>query len=503
MRNRYGTLVVVVVLLVSSLSFAFPGVGAGTAPALDNLDRGSWGSAGNGRESTGQSPAEPALDDSPASLGGLESLHRAGVEGEGVTVGVIGQRFGDDRRSLGDAVAGSRQFGSDDRMVANTGSLLADGGHDTAVAELVARTAPESELYLADIGQQTTPERYADAVAWLLEQDVDVVVDSASYFPADAEGMRQLNDVASDATDQGVVFVTSAGNYGNRHWAGSARGDGWVKFVDGTPYNALGNGTVAGHTSLRLYWEGDAPFDLYLYRVAPGADTLVAKSTANQSGSGSHSEAIDATLPSGRYYVAVRGDAGANGTELELFAANHDLAESSDGGGMVAPATAENVIAVGAVDGVSGEPRPYSSGGAMLDISAPDGAQTAAAGELYGSSAAAPLVAGTVALMVSQNESLTPAQTQRVLERTATRVDGRLYLDTAGAVDAVSSRELPDSVSRGQGMDWDGPASVDHRTEPVSPSADAHGNESTGIDVSEGGSLPGVMGAQPGLRGVA
>lgn len=501
MRNRYGTLLVVLVVLVGGLTLALPGAGSGNALPLDNLDRGSWEPAGDSQESSDQPPAEPTPHDSPASLEGLESLHRAGAEGDGVIVGVIGQRFTDDQRSLGGAVAGSRRFGNEDQIVANAGPLLADGNHDTAVAEIVARTAPESELYLADIGQRTTPERYAEAVSWLLEREVDVVVDAGSYFPADADGMGRLNDVASDATEQGVVFVTSAGNYGNRHWAGTARGDDWVEFADGTPYNELGSGPVSGPSSLRLYWKGDAEFDLYLYRVSSGGDTLVAKSAANQSGTGPHSEAIDATLPSGRYYVAVRGDGGANGTELELFAANHDLAETSKGGGMVAPATAENVIAVGAADGVSGEARPYSSGGTMLDISAPDGARTAAAGELYGSSAAAPLVAGTVALMVSQNESLRPAQTQQVLERTAMHVDGRLYLDTVGAVDAVSSRELQGTIT-GERRDWHGSTAVGDGMNPVSPpietSEDAQANESASSDGDERESLPGAK--KPGRR---
>ncbi|KPN31801.1 hypothetical protein SY89_02554 [Halolamina pelagica] len=51
---------------------------------------------------------------------------------------------------------------------------------------------------------------------------------------------------------------------------------------------------------------------------------------------------------------------------------------------MVAPATAEGVIAVGAADAVSGQRRPYSSTGPALDISAPDGADTSAAGSCTG-----------------------------------------------------------------------------------------------------------------------
>lgn len=443
-RGRRTVVVFVVVILVSSLSFALPGAGSLNGTALDNLERaGSWESTGGSEWMPAESRSSaPTADVSAPPLTGIESLHRAGVDGEGVTVGVIGNQFDAGQRSLRESVAEQQRFVNTGLIQSSAGTMLAQSTHDTAVAEIVARTAPESELYLADVGKEATPERYAEAVNWLLQKDVDVVVDAASYFPANADGMRELNDVASEATEQGVVFVTSAGNYANRHWAGTASGDGWVEFAPETPYNMLGDGKLSGHTALRLYWRGDADFDLYLYRATTGEDTLVAKSAGNQSGAGPHSEAIDTTLPSGNYYVAVHGSGVRNESALDLFAAEHEFAKTSEEGGMVAPATAESVIAVGAVDSVSREPQPYSSSGPKLDISAPDGARTAAAGELQGSSAAAPLVAGTVALMVSENESLTPAKAQQVLQQTATRMDGQLYVDTAGAVNTVSDQTL-------------------------------------------------------------
>jgi hypothetical protein len=433
MRERFTAVAFALVVLVSSVSLALPGAGAGGDNPFENLDPGS----SLDQRSALDDPEPGDTDTTPGTtFASVEALHETGIEGEGVSVGVIGNQFAANHQSLSGSVADSRQFGGPQ-------PLLAGDRHDTAVAEIVSRTAPEAELYLAGVGSVGTPERYAAAVEWLIEQDVDVVVDAASYFPADAEGMERLNAIATEAADNGVVFVTSAGNYADRHWRGTATEAGWVEFEPGTAYNSLGDGPVSGTASLRLYWQGDADFDLYLYRNDPGEDTLVAKSETNQTTDGSHSEAIDVTLPRGEYYVAVRGDAVAANTTVELFSAGHDLTATSDSGGMVAPATAENVIAVGAVDAVSGDARPYSSSGSNLDILAPDGARTQSAGEFYGSSAAAPLVAGTVALMASENESLTPAETQQVLERTAVRVDGRLYLDTPGAVSSVASRPLP------------------------------------------------------------
>ncbi|KPN31802.1 hypothetical protein SY89_02555 [Halolamina pelagica] len=43
--------------------------------------------------------------------------------------------------------------------------------------------------------------------------------------------------------------------------------------------------------------------------------------------------------------------------------------------------------------------------------------------------------------MLAGNESLTPREAQRVLRATAVSHDGELYLDAAGAVQAVSTTE--------------------------------------------------------------
>lgn len=435
----------------------------------------SAGNAGNpGRLTTGWIPMDSSRSDapadgmvdprSPASTPGIDAasvrnLHEQGVTGDGVRVGVIGSSFDSRHHAIDDQVGDYRQFSGDGRLLAN------GAAHDTGVAEIVATTAPDSSLYLAGVGSRATPQSYRAAVEWLVANDVDVIVDSASYFPPDAASMEEMNAVATNASDSGVVFVTSAGNYANRHWSGTVAAHGtapdatvsrqtgmpsWVAFENGTRYNRLGDGTISGHTPLRLYWSGDANLDLYVYRNTPGQnDPVVAKSVTEQTGTGDHAESIDVRLPEGNYYVAVRAERMNESVSVDLFSANHDLAVTSANGSMVAPATAERVISVGA-SSLSGRPRAYSSGGALLDLSAPDGTQTQAAGKLYGSSASAPVVAGTAALMVSQNGALTPAQTERILKDTATASDTGLEMNAqravAAAADEPAVRPMPDGA---------------------------------------------------------
>ncbi|WP_053948605.1 S8 family serine peptidase [Halolamina sediminis] len=438
MRVGTAATLFVVVVVVSSVSFAAP-VGSSS----QQLVRGPPNDAL--ADAIRSSPDPPEESTEPDPLSGFGAVHDAGVTGDGVRVGVIGGEFSPGGSPIGDSVAASRTFAD------RSSGFSVDSTHDTAVAEIVARTAPDSELYLASIGLDGGPAAYERALAWLREQDVDVVVDAGSYFPRTAEGMARMNEAAAATAENDTAFVTSAGNYAERHWTGTGN-EGWLAFANDTRYNTLGEGGIGGSVSLRLYWEGSADYDLYLYRAENGEDPLIAKSATNESGNGSHTEAIDATVPRGRYYVAVRGGPDANDSTVDLFSSRHELDISSDAGGMVAPATAEGVIAVGAVDAVTGEPRSYSSTGPRLDISAPDAIDTNTAGEMYGSSVAAPLVAGTLTLMLAENESLSPTEAQRVFRDTAVQDDGRLYLDAAGAVTAVTS-ESPTEID-GDELDW-------------------------------------------------
>ncbi|WP_129116832.1 S8 family serine peptidase [Halegenticoccus tardaugens] len=396
-------------------------------------------------------------------------LHERGVTGDGAAVGVIGSGFAPEHWSIGENVTTHRRTGA-------SADGSSETAHDTAVAEVVTRTAPDADLYLVSVGTEPAPGQYAEAVEWLVANDVDVIVDSGSYFPPTMEGMEEIADAADDAADEGVVFVTSAGNYADRHWAGSADDGGWVAFDSGVEANPLdGGAAVEGRVAIRLYWDSPADYDLYLYRHVPDrSDPVVAKSIRRQAENDSAptSESIDVGVPRGTYYVAIHAHEGiANDATLRLFSAHQSLGYATPEGSFVAPATGESVIAVGAFDAESGAVRAYSSrggtvGGASVDIGAPDGVETAVSGRFYGTSAAAPFVAGTAALMTSNADDLSPAETRRILRRTADESHGTKRLDALAAVRAAS----------------DGDAAVDPSgSEPASigTGANAVGDEGT------------------------
>ncbi|GAA0221172.1 S8 family serine peptidase [Halobaculum roseum] len=397
-------------------------VGGNAIPGYGDLDRFADGS--------GSPPAAGSPSDREELQRGSSGSVDAAVDDDAVRVGVIGSGFGDDAAVDGRVVARSRAGTARFGLVPGGRDA---GGHDAAVASVVAQRAPESSLYLASVGYEPTPAEYARAVDWLVDHEVDVIVDAGSYYPRTADGMDRIAGAAERATDDGTVFVTSGGNAAQRHWRGAASDPGWLAFDDdGTQGNRLGDGPISGAVTLRLYWSGSGDYDLYLYRdVADGPDEVVAKSTR---GSG-RAEAIDAVVPRGSYYVAVHARDPGDG-HVDLFAARHRLAHAAANGSTVAPATAgtDGVISVGAV-GADGRLAAYSP--ADTDVRAagtvglPDGTT------LRGTSAAAPAVAGVVAEMTAAagEDGLTPAETERLLRETA--VDGRI--DPGAAVAAASA----------------------------------------------------------------
>lgn len=429
--SRSPALVALVVVVAAAGTGLVGANGSFGAAALTGGEPVPRSGAGTGL--FGGSPAVPIgllEDDSatavdPATLATVES-----DSDDAIRIGVIGSSFGASSSIDGRVAAryrpGGPRFG-----------LASGGDHDTAVANVVAHRTDDSSLYLASVGYEPTPAEYDSAVRWLVEHDVDVIVDAGSYYPRTADGMERITGAAEGAAAAGTVFVTSGGNTARRHWRGTANGAGWLAFDEtGIQGNRLGDGPVAGSVTLRLYWEGTGNYDLYLYRDTPGEDDEVVAKSTRESG---HAEAIDAVLPRGNYYVAVYAHGTGDG-QVDLFAARHGLAHAGANGSAVAPATAEGVISVGAV-GTDGQLTAYSP--TDTDVQAAGTIRLADGTRLTGTSAAAPAVASVVAAMTANAgaSGLTPAEVERLLRTTAE--DGRI--DADAAVTAAARRGIGDA----------------------------------------------------------
>ncbi|WP_336338558.1 S8 family serine peptidase [Haloarcula brevis] len=393
-------------------------------------------------------PAEPrpaATDGDPVAVsngtaGRFAELHATGIAGSNVSVGVVDPTgFDTESDAIAGRVAATRAFGAGP-------AHGTDEAHGTATAAVVARTAPDADLYLARID---SVDSYRRAVAWLVRADVDVIVAPVSFYGQPGDGTGPVARSATRATRRGAVFVAPAGNLAQSHWSGRYTAEAvenrTVAFAGGSRRSYVRGGT---EITVWLSWErdhADEEYTVELYRTNGTDSRLVARSQPYH-GDSVPNERIVADVRPGDYYLVVRGPASPTGTRLRLVSPTHDLQHATTRNSVVAPGTARGAVTVGAYNSRVDQLEPFSSHGPTVDgrpgvdVVAPDRQFAAAAPDGFvGSSAAVPYVGGTVALLLDANESLSPRRTERVLERTARDVS-EPGLDNGtghGAVDPV------------------------------------------------------------------
>lgn len=361
----------------------------------------------------------------------VSGVHALNITGDGVKVGVLDTGFDTSNPEIADNVAASRDFSTADGAT----------GHGTAVSELIVDTAPDVELYLGSIN---TDIEFANAVAWLREQDVDVIVMSAVFFGEPNDGTGFVSEVTHNATTDGIVWVNSAGNEAERHWEGSyadTDADDLADFGNDGALVLAGGQTIQGRVSVFLSWNEfpatDQDYDLGIVRFEGSGeinanltrDTIVATSTDIQDGNDPPVERIRGDFLSGGVYYLVVENAGASGTQdLELFLpSGPNVTPQVANGSIVAPAVAPNVTAIGAYNHADLQLEPFSSRGPTnsgargLDFLGPDRVSTStdAFSPFAGTSASAPHVGGVAALVVAANPGLSRAQVTDAMATTA------------------------------------------------------------------------------------
>lgn len=172
----------------------------------------------------------------------VTAWHRSGITGQGQRVGVIDGGFKDYLALRGQELPleiTGRNFADQEEAEAIEGPTA----HGTAVAEIVYDVAPGADLYLARIA---TDIDLKEAVLWLIEQEVDVIVTAVGWYnltPGDGTGY--FADLAQLAQDAGILWVSAAGNDREHHWGGSFTDqdkDGYLDFKPGHEVNFFGPG---------------------------------------------------------------------------------------------------------------------------------------------------------------------------------------------------------------------------------------------------------------------
>lgn len=352
-----------------------------------------------------------ALDD--MRVGEFQAL---GYDGEGVRVGIIDVGFfGYDTRLGGELpprVEARSFFGS-----ANGSGDIGGGGevHGTACAEIVHDVAPGASLYLANVA---TAFDLGNAVDWMVGAGVEVISHSLAWFVGGGDGTGPVDDIVTRASDAGILWVTSAGNFAQNHWAGKYADedeDGWIETKPGG-VEEIQIRSDGQPIHLILLWDRwptstDLSFQIELY----DGDQILASSEPDY---GDYPYAFRELLytpttapvaPAFRIRY-IGGDP--TGTNLRVFLLGRGSLAPADqvrAGSITVPADSPRTIAVGAYSWRSRELASFSSFGPTLtglqkpEITGPSGVSTATYGSqaFAGTSAACPHVAGAVALLLS------------------------------------------------------------------------------------------------------
>ncbi len=370
----------------------------------------------------------------------VDAWHHAGIRGAGVSVAVFDiQWFG---RELNAALADAP---SHDCFGHRSCALPIDtidpqfafetGGHGIACAEVIRAIAPDAELHLVRVNGLTALE---NAVEWAVAEGIDIVSMSMSFFNESFyDGTGSIADAMDVLSAGGTLMVASAGNYARQHHGGV--------FTD-TDLNGLhefdgGSETLAVHLSegtpkLSVTWDeyrscGETDIDAYLYNQD---GLLVGRSKREQSPSSEGcfpAETITAAVAEdGWHYLKLYKSRGPVGVEFNVLTRSGYLYRPHARGSVTDPGSHPSVFTVGAVDADGyrfNEVEEFSSQGPTPtglhkpDIAGPDGLTTTVygPGRFFGTSASTPSVAAAIALIMSEDPTLTPRAAAEFLSANA------------------------------------------------------------------------------------
>ncbi|NPV55794.1 MAG: S8 family serine peptidase [Anaerolineae bacterium] len=347
--------------------------------------------------------------------------HNAGVTGAGVKVGILDMGFDGYRDLLGSDLPASVTAQS-----FISGVEIDDTGivHGAAVAEIIHDIAPDAELYLA--AYQTDTERET-AVQWLLSNNVDLIQHSCNSIYGPMDGTSRISRMIDDIYDSGILWINSAGNQAERHYRGTftdSDNDGFHEFSPGNEGYPI---YPFGWTRISLLWDDWASgSEDYALVIFDNDGNVVTASDNTQDGGDDAAEFIAYEFPdNGPYQLAVYANNITHPATFDIFGFYVDFDYPVAAYSVTIPADSRGALTVGAVYWENDALEDYSSEGPTWDgrlkpeISAPSVVESASYApfdqRFNGTSAAAPHVSGSAALVMEAFPDMTAAEVRQFL----------------------------------------------------------------------------------------
>lgn len=305
----------------------------------------------------------------------------------------------------------------------DTGNSAAEG---TAMLEILHEIAPEAQLFFANF---RTEDDFIAAMDWLALPEslggagVDIIVDDITWYTQPYFEDGEVAQVAQDISDQGILFVSAAGNGADNH-AQSEFTDQDNDAIHEFPHTSNGTYTFGipsgGTTYVILQWNDDHNNPVNDLDLHVTLDTGITHSSRDSASDQVAMEVLSVTNPNtsllyGTIEIEKVYDNG-EPIEIEIFtvgSAYDSVSVRADS--IVGHAAAEGVITVAATAYTNTRDlRPFSAQGPVTlkdqerdkpNVTSVDGVSVTGNGgfnnTFTGTSAAAPHIAGCLALIKS------------------------------------------------------------------------------------------------------
>ncbi len=391
--------------------------------------------------------------------------------GAGIKVGIIS-----DGATQAAAAAASGDLPAD---IVTSGKILSagSGNEGTAMMEIVHDLAPGADIYFHTAGSNTVA--FNTAIDNLINAGCKIICDDVSWlFEPYYEDGTVATHVKEKLAVNHIVYVTSAGNAGKKHYQGQYVDDGTGKSTFGTdPYLYVDLAGYGGSAQVVLQWNDpyNAAVNNYDLTMQTWSGSVTTTGCREQPSFTHPYESVGLT---NNGYSTVRCRIWiqkVSATELK----NMEIYIYPSGGSAVVPtnivpgdsifgqAAVPGVLTCAAVDAATPtQAEDFSSRGpvtmvdgsqrAKPDITGTDGVQVTGAGgfhsPFFGTSASAPHVAAVAALYWSKYPSKTGEQVSQSLRGTATDLgtagfDNVFGYGRADAYTAIASGAGPVTVT--------------------------------------------------------